>query len=232
MSKINDIATFVKLHEKSLLSEEAVLKGIENIICPKPVKPTTGGHKWVSIKDNYKPYYTLLGTTDSVSGLATPDIYSGSILKPDFQEYHDCKQNPCPHIKPKRGTLKNIEKNKPSTLEIVTYEDTVPNHLPEHARMVIQWINEEVAKQIEQYEETKDDWVRLVDVDEDGKEHIRWVEKSEVDAVVDEFNKFFAEVESNYADELNKREVVVEGDDAAINGLQHIFNLHVSGVKE
>lgn len=212
MSKINDIATFVKLHEKSLLSEEAVLKGIENIICPKPATPTTGGHKWVAPKTTtLEARYFKVG--DGISGIATPDIYSGSILKP------------------KRGTL-NIEKNKPSTLEIVTYEDTVPNHLPEHARMVIQWINEEVAKQIEQYEETKDDWVRLVDVDEDGQEHIHWVEKSEVDAVVDEFNKFFAEVESNYADELNKREVVVEGDDAAINGLQHIFNLHVSGVKE
>lgn len=231
MSKINDIATFVKLHEKSLLSEEAVLKGIENIIRPQPAKPTTGGQKWVAPKTTtLEAHYFDFG--NGISGVASSDIYSGSILKPDFQEYHDCKQSPCPHIKPKRGTLKNIEKNKPSTLEIVTYEDTVPNHLPEHARMVIQWINEEVAKQIEQYEETKDDWVRLVDVDEDGKEHIRWVEKSEVDAVVDEFNKFFAEVESNYADELNKREVVVEGDDAAINGLQHIFNLHVSGVKE
>ena len=82
------------------------------------------------------------GRLELVNGLCVPDIHSGSILKPEHKN--------------------------PSTLEVIQYESTKHNHLPEHARQMIEWIEEAEYEMLYNYMNSKDEWTRLVSINEDG----------------------------------------------------------------
>lgn len=138
------------------------------------------------------------GRLELVNGLCVPDIYSGSILKPEHKN--------------------------PSTLEVVQYESTKHDNLPEHARQMIEWIEEAEYEMLYNYMNSKDEWTRLVNIKEDGSEEIVWVHKSEVvDDVVEDYEKFLvgglAEVEKGYA-------VPVEYEGELV-ALKKMFNLSI-----
>lgn len=219
------------------------------------------------------------GKLTTVSGLAKPDIYSGSILKPsDIHKnsvnavvrghpcrwcglivsnhaYHDCKKGTqtqkdfevgqitedidtgkkflwngyrwidCSPERESRltdedwefamtGSLKINSKPK-QEVTVIAYSEN-RSHVPEHAKQMLEWIDEAWGKKVEEYNNSKPDWSRVVEKDEDGNELIEWRNKEVDDSLLQAYQNFIT------------NDVVVEGDDADINGLQHIFNLDIS----
>lgn len=138
------------------------------------------------------------GEVVTVNGLYSPDIYSDSILKPEHKN--------------------------PSTLEVIQYESTKHNNLPEHARQMIEWIEEAEYEMLYNYMNSKDEWTRLVSINEDGTEKITWIHKDEVvNDVIEDYEKFLvgglAEVEKGYA-------VPVEYEGELV-ALKKMFNLSI-----
>lgn len=112
----------------------------------------------------------------------------------------------------------------PSTLEVIQYESTKHNNLPEHARQMIEWIEEAEYEMLYNYMNSKDEWTRLVSINEDGTEKITWIHKDEVvNDVVEDYEKFLvgglAEVEKGYA-------VPVEYEGELV-ALKKMFNLSI-----
>ena len=84
-----------------------------------------------------------LETMGNISGLAVQDLYSGSILKPNITE----NKNMLDLIHTTRPDSKT--KTQPSTLEVIEYESTKHDHLPDYARAMIEMIEEaEYEKQL------------------------------------------------------------------------------------
>lgn len=202
----------------------------------KPFIQSTIG-KWTAKDSPYKATFTPTQHDDKIQGLYTPDPYSGSILKPEqdsitknyldgilkkeeydtswcrkedypfifshdctwcgesvrSDEYHDCKM----------GLLNK----KPIELDVVVYSEN-RTHVPEHARSLLEKLDEVWAKRVDDYNNSKDDWERTVVKDEDGNEVVEWKAK-------------LVTLKNPPTD------VVVEGDDADINGLRHIFRLDI-----
>jgi hypothetical protein len=115
-------------------------------------------------------------------------------------------------------------KTNPSTLEVIQYESTKHNHLPEHARQMIEWIEEAEYEMLHDYMNSKEEWTRLVKIKADGSEEIVWIHKSElVNDVIEDYEKFLvgglAEVEKEY-------EVPVEYEGELV-ALKKMFNLSI-----
>lgn len=104
------------------------------------------------------------------------------------------------------GILDLEAEDKP-TVEVVVYSEN-RYHVPEHAKEMLEKFDEIWGRRVDEYNKSKDKWVRTVVKDEDGKEIVEWVEKPPV--------------LKDYPSE-----VFVEGDDADINGLRHIFRLDI-----
>jgi hypothetical protein len=116
------------------------------------------------------------------------------------------------------------ENKNPSTLEVVEYESTKHDNLPEYARQMIEWIEEAEYEMLHNYMNSKDEWTRLVKIKADGSEEIVWIHKSEVvNDVIEDYEKFLvgglAEVEKGYA-------VPVEYEGELV-ALKKMFNLSV-----
>lgn len=159
-----------------------------------------------------------LETMGNISGLAVQDLYSGSILKPNITE----NKNMLDLIHTTRPNSKT--KTQPSTLEVVEYESTKHDHLPDYARAMIEMIEEAEYEMLYNYMNSKDEWTRLVSINEDGTEKITWIHKDEVvNDVVEDYEKFLvgglAEVEKGYA-------VPVEYEGELV-ALKKMFNLSI-----
>lgn len=209
--------------------------------------------RWVSTGSPYTATFTP--EQSPISGLAKQDLYSGSILKPEVDwdkspkliakyselptEYHDCKQSPCQHkwngyrwidCSPARDsrlteedwdyamtnllTKQDKEAVKKSRVDVVPYSEN-RSHLPDHAQMVLNWIDDAWKEKVDEYNATKPDWQRIQYTDDEGNEVVEWIEKIQAEKELEAYKKFAEE------------NVVVEGDDAQLNGLQHIFHLTV-----
>ena len=131
--------------------------------------------------------------------------------------------------RPVRGNLP-IERNKPSTLEVIPYETSDYKHLPEHAREMIAMIEAEEFRIFQEFSESQVDWHRIVKYKADGSEEIQWLHKSEFDNTeADEYEKFLSDSIAEVKNEKNEERVSIEGRDKVIV-LKDMFNLHVSGV--
>ena len=131
--------------------------------------------------------------------------------------------------RPVRGNLP-IEKNKPSTLEVIPYEYPEYKHLPEHAREMIEMIEAEEFRIFSEFSESQADWHRIVKYKVDGSEEIQWLHKSEFDNTeAEEYEKFLSDSIAEVKNEKNEERVSIEGRDKVIV-LKDMFNLHVSGV--
>lgn len=207
--------------------------------------------RWVSTGSPYTATFTP--EQSPISGLAKQDLYSGSILKPEGNkdprlisyyseiptEYHDCKQSPCQHkwngyrwidCSPTRDsriteedwdyamsnllTKQDKEAVKKSRVDVVPYSEN-RSHLPDHAQMVLNWIDDAWKEKVDEYNATKPDWQRIQYTDDEGNEVVEWIEKIQAEKELEAYKKFAEE------------NVVVEGDDAQLNGLQHIFHLTI-----
>lgn len=200
--------------------------------------------KWTSTGSPLTATFTPTGSGMPM-GLATSDIYSGSILKPkawpggSSPTYHDCKQSPCQHqwngyrwvdySDAREGRLteadwdyamegllteQDKEAVKKGRVDVIEYSEN-RDHLPEHAQMVLNWIDEAWKDKVDEYNETKNDWQRIQYTDEEGNEIVEWIEKIKAEKELEAYKTF---LENN---------VVVEGDDVQLNGLQHIFHLSI-----
>ena len=169
------------------------------------------------------------GKLTTVSGLAKPDIYSGSILKPNDTDKNflwngyrwiDCSPERESRLTDEdwefamTGALKFNSRPK-QEVTVIAYSEN-RSHVPEHAKQMLEWIDEAWGKKVEEYNNSKPDWSRVVEKDEDGNELIEWRNKEVDDSLLQAYQDFIT------------NDVVVEGDDADINGLQHIFNLDIS----
>lgn len=154
-------------------------------------------------------------------------------------EYHDCKQSPCQHkwdgyrwidCSPTRDsrltevdwdyamtnllTKQDKEAVKKSRVDVVPYSEN-RSHLPDHAQMVLNWIDDAWKEKVDEYNATKPDWQRVQYTDDEGNEVVEWIEKIQAEKELEAYKKFAEE------------NVVVEGDDVQLNGLQHIFHLTI-----
>lgn len=119
---------------------------------------------------------------------------------------------------------------KPSTLEVVHYENPEYKHLPEHAREMITMIEAEEFRIFSEFSESQADWHRIVKYKVDGSEEIQWLHKSEFDNTeAEEYEKFLSDSIAEVKNEKNEERVSIEGRDKVIV-LKDMFNLHVSGV--
>ena len=58
-------------------------------------------------------------------------------------------------------------KTQPSTLEVIEYESTKHDHLPDYARAMIEMIEEAEYEMLHDYITSKDEWHRDVRIEED-----------------------------------------------------------------
>ena len=163
-----------------------------------------------------------LETMGNVSGLAVQDLYSGSILKPNITE----NKNMLDLIHTTRPDSKT--KTQPSTLEVIEYESTKHDHLPDYARAMIEMIEEAEYEMLHDYITSKDEWHRDVRIEEDGTETITWIHKSElVDDALRDYEKFL--VDGSILLEGEKGvELPWEGETIALGKM---FNLSVGDCK-
>lgn len=163
-----------------------------------------------------------LETMGNISGLAVQDLYSGSILKPNITE----NKNMLDLIHTTRPNSKT--KTQPSTLEVVEYESTKHDHLPDYARAMIEMIEEAEYEILHDYITSKDEWHRDVRIEEDGTETITWIHKSElVDDALRDYEKFLVDG-SILLEEEKGVELPWEGE---IVTLGKMFNLSVGDCK-
>uniref|UniRef100_A0AAU6NU74 Uncharacterized protein n=1 Tax=Escherichia phage 1-6bf TaxID=3117708 RepID=A0AAU6NU74_9CAUD len=163
-----------------------------------------------------------LETMGNVSGLAVQDLYSGSILKPNITE----NKNMLDLIHTTRPNSKT--KSAPSTLEVVEYESTKHDHLPDYARAMIEMIEEAEYEMLHDYITSKDEWHRDVRIEEDGTETITWIHKSElVDDALRDYEKFLVDG-SILLEEEKGVELPWEGETIALGKM---FNLSVGDCK-
>lgn len=163
-----------------------------------------------------------LETMGNISGLAVQDLYSGSILKPNITE----NKNMLDLIHTTRPNSKT--KSAPSTLEVVEYESTKHDHLPDYARAMIEMIEEAEYEMLHDYIISKDEWRRDVRIEEDGTETITWIHKSElVDDALRDYEKFLVDG-SIVLEEEKGAELPWEGE---IVTLGKMFNLSVGDCK-
>lgn len=163
-----------------------------------------------------------LETMGNISGLAVQDLYSGSILKPNITE----NKNMLDLIHTTRPDSKT--KTQPSTLEVVEYESTKHDHLPDYARAMIEMIEEAEYEMLHDYITSKDEWHRDVRIEEDGTETITWIHKSElVDDALRDYEKFLVDG-SIVLEEEKGVELPWEGE---IVTLGKMFNLSVGDCK-
>uniref|UniRef100_A0AAU6NVC2 Uncharacterized protein n=1 Tax=Escherichia phage 1-6af TaxID=3117707 RepID=A0AAU6NVC2_9CAUD len=163
-----------------------------------------------------------LETMGNVSGLAVQDLYSGSILKPNITE----NKNMLDLIHTTRPNSKT--KSAPSTLEVVEYESTKHDHLPDYARAMIEMIEEAEYEMLHDYITSKDEWHRDVRIEEDGTEIITWIHKSElVDDALRDYEKFLVDG-SILLEEEKGVELPWEGETIALGKM---FNLSVGDCK-
>ena len=163
-----------------------------------------------------------LETMGNVSGLAVQDLYSGSILKPNITE----NKNMLDLIHTTRPDSKT--KTQPSTLEVIEYESTKHDHLPEYARAMIEMIEEAEYEMLHDYITSKDEWHRDVRIEEDGTETITWIHKSElVDDALRDYEKFLVDG-SILLEEERGVELPWEGETIALGKM---FNLSVGDCK-
>lgn len=163
-----------------------------------------------------------LETMGNISGLAVQDLYSGSILKPNITE----NKNMLDLIHTTRPDSKT--KTQPSTLEVIEYESTKHDHLPEYARAMIEMIEEAEYEMLHDYITSKDEWHRDVRIEEDGTETITWIHKSElVDDALRDYEKFLVDG-SIVLEEEKGVELPWEGE---IVTLRKMFNLSVGDCK-
>ncbi|QIN96189.1 ABC transporter [Escherichia phage MN05] len=163
-----------------------------------------------------------LETMGNISGLAVQDLYSGSILKPNITE----NKNMLDLIHTTRPDSKT--KTQPSTLEVVEYESTKHDHLPDYARAMIEMIEEAEYEMLHDYITSKDEWHRDVRIEEDGTETITWIHKSElVDDALRDYEKFLVDG-SILLEEEKGAELPWEGE---IVTLGKMFNLSVGDCK-
>lgn len=163
-----------------------------------------------------------LETMGNISGLAVQDLYSGSILKPNITE----NKNMLDLIHTTRPDSKT--KTQPSTLEVVEYESTKHDHLPDYARAMIEMIEEAEYEMLHDYITSKDEWHRDVRIEEDGTETITWIHKSElVDDALRDYEKFLVDG-SILLEEEKGVELPWEGETVALGKM---FNLSVGDCK-
>ncbi|BEH83292.1 hypothetical protein [Escherichia phage phiEc_1] len=163
-----------------------------------------------------------LETMGNISGLAVQDLYSGSILKPNITE----NKNMLDLIHTTRPDSKT--KTQPSTLEVVEYESTKHDHLPDYARAMIEMIEEAEYEMLHDYITSKDEWHRDVRIEEDGTETITWIHKSElVDDALRDYEKFLVDG-SILLEEEKGAELPWEGETIALGKM---FNLSVGDCK-
>lgn len=163
-----------------------------------------------------------LETMGNISGLAVQDLYSGSILKPSITE----NKNMLDLIHTTRPDSKT--KTQPSTLEVVEYESTKHDHLPDYARAMIEMIEEAEYEMLHDYITSKDEWHRDVRIEEDGTETITWIHKSElVDDALRDYEKFLVDG-SILLEEEKGAELPWEGETIALGKM---FNLSVGDCK-
>lgn len=163
-----------------------------------------------------------LETMGNISGLAVQDLYSGSILKPNITE----NKNMLDLIHTTRPDSKT--KTQPSTLEVIEYESTKHDHLPEYARTMIEMIEEAEYEMLHDYITSKDEWHRDVRIEEDGTETITWIHKSElVDDALRDYEKFLVDG-SILLEEEKGAELPWEGETIALGKM---FNLSVGDCK-
>lgn len=163
-----------------------------------------------------------LETMGNVSGLAVQDLYSGSILKPNITE----NKNMLDLIHTTRPDSKT--KIQPSTLEVIEYESTKHDHLPDYARAMIEMIEEAEYEMLHDYITSKDEWHRDVRIEEDGTETITWIHKSElVDDALRDYEKFLVDG-SILLEEEKGAELPWEGEMIALGKM---FNLSVGDCK-
>lgn len=163
-----------------------------------------------------------LETMGNISGLAVQDLYSGSILKPNITE----NKNMLDLIHTTRPNSKT--KSTPSTLEVVEYESTKHDHLPDYARAMIEMIEEAEYEILHDYITSKDEWHRDVRIEEDGTETITWIHKSElVDDALRDYEKFLVDG-SILLEEEKGVELPWEGETIALGKM---FNLSVGDCK-
>ena len=163
-----------------------------------------------------------LETMGNISGLAVQDLYSGSILKPNITE----NKNMLDLIHTTRPNSKT--KTQPSTLEVVEYESTKHDHLPDYARVMIEMIEEAEYEMLHDYITSKDEWHRDVRIEEDGTETITWIHKSElVDDALRDYEKFLVDG-SILLEEEKGAELPWEGEMVT---LSKMFNLSVGDCK-
>lgn len=163
-----------------------------------------------------------LETMGNISGLAVQDLYSGSILKPNITE----NKNMLDLIHTTRPDSKT--KSAPSTLEVVEYESTKHDHLPDYARAMIEMIEEAEYEMLHDYITSKDEWHRDVRIEEDGTETITWIHKSElVDDALRDYEKFLVDG-SILLEEEKGAELPWEGETIALGKM---FNLSVGDCK-
>lgn len=163
-----------------------------------------------------------LETMGNISGLAVQDLYSGSILKPNITE----NKNMLDLIHTTRPDSKT--KTQPSTLEVIEYESTKHDHLPDYARAMIEMIEEAEYEMLHDYITSKDEWHRDVRIEEDGTETITWIHKSElVDDALRDYEKFLVDG-SILLEEEKGVELPWEGETIALGKM---FNLSVGDCK-
>ena len=163
-----------------------------------------------------------LETMGNISGLAVQDLYSGSILKPNITE----NKNMLDLIHTTRPDSKT--KTQPSTLEVIEYESTKHDHLPDYARAMIEMIEEAEYEMLHDYITSKDEWHRDVRIEEDGTETITWIHKSElVDDALRDYEKFLVDG-SILLEEERGVELPWEGETVALGKM---FNLSVGDCK-
>lgn len=163
-----------------------------------------------------------LETMGNISGLAVQDLYSGSILKPNITE----NKNMLDLIHTTRPDSKT--KTQPSTLEVIEYESTKHDHLPDYARAMIEMIEEAEYEMLHDYITSKDEWHRDVRIEEDGTETITWIHKSElVDDALRDYEKFLVDG-SILLEEEKGVELPWEGETVALGKM---FNLSVGDCK-
>lgn len=170
------------------------------------------------------------------TGVYKPDLFSGSILKPEqpcggygktfsTDSFHLCdksKREIAPPLTDSdwelamKGVLDMLAQPA-KKVEVIAYSEN-RTLVPEHAKQVLEWIDEAWTKKVDEYNSTKDKWKRVQYKDKDGKEVVEWIDVStKSNKEAEDYEKWLSE------------DVVVEGDDAELNGLKHIFNLSITG---
>ena len=184
-----------------------------------------------------------LETMGNVSGIVVQDLYSGSILKPSITEKKDMMSlveqyrglqvdtvgdKYSNYYKDRSKVLEEVARTKPSTLEVVEYESTKHDHLPDYARAMIEMIEEAEYEMLHDYITSKDEWHRDVRIEEDGTETITWIHKSElVDDALRDYEKFLVDG-SILLEEEKGAELPWEGETIALGKM---FNLSVGDCK-